>query len=578
MKKAVLLTTFNRPDVTMKVFEEIRRAKPPRLYISSDGPRVAKEGEREKVLDLRERLVDAVDWECEVKTLFRDKNLSCREAMSGAITWLFENEEDGIILEDDCVPNESFFKFCEELLDYYKDDKRVMHISGNQFIEDYKSNDSYYFAKIEHCWGWATWADRWKYYGTDLKDYSEENLKKFSKDKNVQNYWGNILARMKEGTIDSWAYQWTFKIVEQDGFCINPSVNLVSNIGFNSNATHTKGTSYPYANMRTYEIDEIKHPKMIRYNKKLVQEIYKKHFHIKLQDKKNYMKLLIRVVKKIMKKVKALLKRIKRKLLKEIKKLRKSEKAPRSEKNMFIEIFEKYRHEKRFEEHKITFMNKDLLVPDVVSFAYQIKDIFIDEVYKFKSDRQDPVIFDCGANIGMSIQYFKRLYPNAKVKAYEPDSTIFKYLVHNTKGLDNVSLTNKAVWIKEEKLEFNSEGADGGSIFGIMDRKVEIDAVKLKDEINKEIHIDFLKLDIEGPEYKVLQDCDGSLDNVDNIFIEYHSFKDKEQELGKLLELLRKNSFRYFLDTIRKPKYPYINSDDSYNQMDLQVNIFAVKV
>jgi FkbM family methyltransferase len=213
-----------------------------------------------------------------------------------------------------------------------------------------------------------------------------------------------------------------------------------------------------------------------------------------------------------------------------------------------------------------------------VSFAYQVKDIFIDEVYRFKSDTKNPVVFDCGANIGMSILYFKKIYPSAKIKAYEPDSKIFKYLVHNTKGLEDVSLINKAVWIKEEKLEFNSEGADGGSIFGVMDKKIEIEATRLKDEITKEKYIDFLKIDIEGPEYEVLQDCDGYLANIGNIFVEYHSFKNKEQELGKLLELLRKNSFRYFVETTKKPKYPYIDFRENYGQMDLQVNIFAIKV
>jgi hypothetical protein len=282
VRKAVLLTTFNRPDVTMKVFEEIKKAKPRRLYISSDGPRIDKEGEKKKILDLRKKLVNAVDWECEVKTLFRDENLGCRKAMSGAITWFFENEEDGIILEDDCVPNQSFFKFCEELLDYYKDDKRVMHISGNQFIENYKSKYSYYFAKIQHCWGWASWADRWQYYGTDLKDYSEENLKKFSKNKNVQNYWGSILKRMQNNEIDSWAYQWTFKIVEKEGLCINPSVNLVSNIGFGEDSTHTTQRNNPFANMEVHSINKIKHPKVIHFDMNSVNFIYKNNFNINM--------------------------------------------------------------------------------------------------------------------------------------------------------------------------------------------------------------------------------------------------------------------------------------------------------
>jgi FkbM family methyltransferase len=383
---------------------------------------------------------------------------------------------------------------------------------------------------------------------------------------------------MKREEIDSWAYQWTFKIVERNGFCINPSINLVSNTGFNTNATHTKGSNQPHMDMKTYEIGKIKHPKSVKYNEKLVREIYQKHFRINYEDDVNYFELITKIVKKIKRKIRTLLGKIKRKLVIKTKNLAKHEKVQNNEKDFFMEIFKSYKDKERFKKQKITFINRDLLVPDVVSFAYQVRDIFIDEVYKFKSDTKSPVILDCGANIGMSILYFKKMYPNARIKAYEPDSKIFKYLVHNTKGLEDVSLINKAVWIKEEKLEFNSEGADGGSIFGVMDKKIEIEATRLKDEISKENHIDFLKIDIEGPEYKVLQDCDGYLANIGNIFVEYHSFKDKEQELGKLLELLRKNSFRYFVETIRKPKYPYINFKEDCGQMDLQVNIFAVKV
>jgi len=281
MNKAILFLIFNRPETTRLVFEEIKKAKPPRLYLASDGPRLHKEGEFEIVQETRKMVLDGINWDCEVKTLFRDENLGCGKAVSSAITWFFENERDGIILEDDCLPSESFFVFCEQLLDYYRDDKRVMHISGDQFIYDFKGEASYYFAKIQHVWGWASWADRWNHYDFDLMNYDEKNVKKFSEDRNVQKYWLNILKMMKQKKIDTWDYQWTFKIVEMSGMCINPSKNLISNIGFGVNSTHTSDENNALANLPTFNIGEIRHPKIVKFNWDAINWIYENHFGIR---------------------------------------------------------------------------------------------------------------------------------------------------------------------------------------------------------------------------------------------------------------------------------------------------------
>ena len=232
MNKPVLFLTFNRLDYVKKTFEQIRIAKPPRFYVASDGPREHVYGEQKNVQEVRDYILNNIDWNCEVKTRFLDKNSGgCANGVSGAVTWFFKNEKDGIILEDDCVPNQSFFKFCEELLDKYKDDKRVWHISGDAPIDNVKIKESYYFAKIEHCWGWASWADRWEHFKLDMSGYDRENLKYFSERKEVQKYWEDILIGLQEQRIDSWAYPWTFWIVANNGYCINPVKNLISNIG-----------------------------------------------------------------------------------------------------------------------------------------------------------------------------------------------------------------------------------------------------------------------------------------------------------------------------------------------------------
>lgn len=166
----VLFLVYKRPDTTRQVFEAIRQAKPPRLYIAADGPKKDLPEEAEKVKQVRDIVLSGVDWDCEVETLFRDENLGCKYGVSGGIDWFFENEEEGIILEDDTLPSQSFFWFCQELLERYKDDKRIMAISGDNFQNGIKRGAcSYYFSRYNHIWGWASWRRAWGYYSVNMK-------------------------------------------------------------------------------------------------------------------------------------------------------------------------------------------------------------------------------------------------------------------------------------------------------------------------------------------------------------------------------------------------------------------------
>lgn len=292
MNKAILFLTFNRPDLTRKVFKAIKEIKPPRLYVSSDGPRNDIRGEKELVQKTRQLIINGINWNCEVFTRFNKNNNGCRKAVSESINWFFEKEKDGIILEDDCLPSKSFFTFCEELLNFYKDNKKIMHIAGHNFSKNYVDNSSYFFTKLQFCWGWATWADRWQYYGNKLNDYDELNLKKLSRDENVREYWGNVLKQMKEGKIDTWDYQWMFRIIEREGICANPSVNLVSNIGFDIRATHTVDSYNPSANLPTYEIEKIVHPRNIKIDEEASNYIYKNSFGIDVKHKPSIFKII----------------------------------------------------------------------------------------------------------------------------------------------------------------------------------------------------------------------------------------------------------------------------------------------
>jgi hypothetical protein len=266
----VLFLIFNRPYTTSVVFKKIREAKPSRLYIASDGPREDNQNDKIKIAETR-KVIDEIDWPCEIKTLFRKKNLGCKKAVSSAIDWFFENEEQGIILEDDCVPNLDFFIFCETLLDRYANNKKISVISGNNFQNGkWRGSTSYYFSKYPHIWGWATWRRAWSEYQADIPFWpawknSKEWLK-ITHDKNERNYWNNIFKKVHSGKIDSWAYPWMASIWYKHGLTATPNVNLVSNIGFGEDSTHTKQKDSLESNIPTKPLGKITHPDIIEIN------------------------------------------------------------------------------------------------------------------------------------------------------------------------------------------------------------------------------------------------------------------------------------------------------------------------
>lgn len=238
----VLLIVFNRPDLTRQLFEEVRKVKPDRLFIAADGPRIHKLGEEKLCIKAR-AIFDEVDWPCEVKTIYRTENLGCKVAVSSAIDWFFEHVEFGIILEDDCLPNISFFYFCEELLGKYEYDEKIHIIGGNFFQKNRPFITSYYFSRYPHIWGWATWKRAWKHYDVNIASYQSgilntETFKGIFNSKRELKYWAKIFDRCKNNEIDTWDYQLTYSIWRQGGICISPSVNLVVNTGFENQSTH----------------------------------------------------------------------------------------------------------------------------------------------------------------------------------------------------------------------------------------------------------------------------------------------------------------------------------------------------
>ncbi len=264
----VAFIIFNRPDTTERVFAEIAKAKPPKLLVVGDGARVNREGEAAKVASTR-AIIDRVDWTCEVLTNFSEVNLGCKIRVSSGLDWVFEQVEEAIILEDDCLPHPTFFRFCQELLEKYRGDQRVGMISGDNFQFGYHLNhDSYYFSNFNHIWGWASWRSRWQHdYDVGIKCWP-----KIREEKRVNDWFGtkaekdsfsDTYEKVHQNKIDTWDYQWNFGSRLNGRIAVMPNVNLISNIGFGSEATHTKGGS-ELAYMAVEEmLFPLEHPKAV---------------------------------------------------------------------------------------------------------------------------------------------------------------------------------------------------------------------------------------------------------------------------------------------------------------------------
>ena len=243
---------FNRPDTAERVFAEIAKAKPPKLLVVADGPRPSRPGEAEKCTATR-AIIERVDWDCEVLTNYSDINLGCKHRVSSGIDWVFQQVEEAIILEDDCLPHPTFFRFCEELLARYRDDERIAIISGDNFQSGRRQgNASYYFSRYTHIWGWASWRRAWKHYDVEMKLWPQIKsggwLNGVLAESDGLDYWTKIFDRVYGGGIDTWDYQWVFACWIQSGLSVLPNINLISNIGFGNDATHTQSGS-PFAEL-----------------------------------------------------------------------------------------------------------------------------------------------------------------------------------------------------------------------------------------------------------------------------------------------------------------------------------------
>ncbi len=265
----VAFLIFNRPDLTQIVFEAIAKVKPKKLFVVADGPRFS--AEAEKCAQAR-AIIDRVNWKCDVSTNYSEKNLGCGRRVASGIEWVFSEVEEAIFLEDDTIPSPSFFPYCETLLEHYRHDERIMTINGNNFQSGRSRTEySYHFSKYNGCWGWASWRRAWKHYDYEMKTWPEFKrigmLEMVCDQPYEQQFWTRLFDLMHEnpGEIDTWDHQWKYACWSQNGLAIEPSVNLVANIGLGrSDASHTTDHNPLLAELsKAQNLWEIRHPPFV---------------------------------------------------------------------------------------------------------------------------------------------------------------------------------------------------------------------------------------------------------------------------------------------------------------------------
>jgi FkbM family methyltransferase len=553
----IVLFVYNRPEHTRKTLEALRLndlASESILYIYADGNKQnASEIELDAIAATRKVIKEQL-WCGDVVIIESQENKGLANSVISGVTDVIEKYKKVIVLEDDIIVNSGFLRYMNTSLHLYEKEGRVFGVSGYKFESKRTIKDKTYFLPVMSSWGYGTWSDRWEKIDFDSKSLLQKVLDRdlMGKMKFGKFNFYDMLQQQVNGIVDSWAVRFYTSMIIQNGLFLFPKESLLINIGFDGSGVHCDNASSPlFETITALDIEKIE----VKVEKRILN-LFKVSKNKKQSTLKGFSKKIKRVI------APELLNYIRRK---------------RGVKE--IDPFEDLRNTPRFVETKCKLDNVLIVIPDAASFLFMHKEIFEQEIYKFISPTEEPFIIDAGANIGLSTIYFKKLYPKARILAFEPDDYIFKYLQKNILqfGLKEVQLIKKGLWDKETMLPFNSEGADGGAIDFNEQKKTqnEIEVTSLKPFLNRKV--DFLKIDIEGAEYTVLQDIKDKLNLVDNIFVEYHSFVNQEQKLGEIVSILQKSGFRLHVNSPGLSSVQPFKKINTYNGMDMQLNIYGYR-
>lgn len=285
MKVAVLLLAFNRADHVRLSMEAIRLYKPDKLYLACDGPRIHKDGEQQAVKETRKTMLDMVDWPCNIRTLFQEHNLGCADAVNKAISWFFEEEEWGVVIEDDVVVSLDFFRICEELLPHYKDETRIMHINSFYCDPNAMRTNEISFGATMRCWGWASWARAWNRMDMQMKEWPKFNMWSLLPQLGLFGvlvqwyYWHRDYKNVIKNNCSSWATRWNFSILSSKSICISPKVTLSKNVGTDGGTHFFQNDPNPYSHLKIGSFEfPIVYPDTVEFEKKQL-DIDKKNFY-----------------------------------------------------------------------------------------------------------------------------------------------------------------------------------------------------------------------------------------------------------------------------------------------------------
>jgi len=531
LKTPVLLIIFNRPDTTQQVFDAIRQAQPRQLFVAADGPREGKDGEAEKCQRAR-GIVKQIDWDCDVRTLFQEKNLGCGLGPATAISWFFENVEEGIILEDDCLPHPTFFRFCEELLEKYRDDERVMMVTGFNPLGKWKLDiQSYHFSHPDASWGWASWRRSWKYFDIDMKLWADPEVKDRIRDvlcdTEEYNWRKKAFEAVYDGKLDTaWDYQWLFARLLYSGLSAVPCANLVSNIGFDERATHTLNPASHLANLPLYPLSfPLKEPRGIVNDRGYARMYYLKEIRAwRLDSKAIRAQYILTKMKHVLERLFSVI----------------GLKISRTGSAILGNI------------NKFTTSTRDRC-----KFAPAEEDRF-----KLIQNMNIKTVIDVGAHEGESALQFHALLPDATIYSFEPLRDCFLILNANMRNVPNFKAFNLALGDAKGRLEMHrSKFSDSSSLLKMASLHkeafpysageiLETVDVNTLDNMTQELDLEdniLLKIDVQGYEHKVIMGSRNILNRIKLIIIEtsFHELYEGQPLFQDIYELLFKQGFVY---------------------------------
>ena len=565
----IALFTYNRPIHTQKVLDSLAlnpESKLSNLFVFCDGPKDEYDADEVLKINQVKEIVKNENRFNKTTVFIQNKNKGLASSIIDGVTELVNKYEVIIVLEDDIIVSRGFLKYMNDALRTYEKSNKVMHVSGwvFPFHDDSYKLDTF-FHKPCSCWGWATWKRAWSFFEKNPEEQiklmdEKQAWNEFTLNNTFPSFKDQVYQNLN-GSINTWAIFWYLSVFLNKGTSLHPTKSLVQNIGFDGTGIHNGEweENNPFLWKDLAEYLPVKRKFLFKSEKEnaLLREAYsKKLFSYEVDTNK-------------MNKLKNKFKQFIRKIF--------------SSYNFnFIKNKKKIKEasSERYKKGEILFYGNKFKYLDKASFDFIFDELFIKNIYKFKTLSESPVIIDCGANIGLSVVYFKRNFPSAKILAFEADPTVYEVLVENISKFDykDVTLLNYALWDDECEISFNSEGSDGGRIDTTLitgQNLVRCKTARLSSYLNQKI--DMLKIDIEGAEVKVLNECKDLLVNVDNLFVEFHSFSNEKQELSVLLKILEENNFRYYISQTGSEMFtPFIQIID-YLGIDNSLNIFAYR-